>query len=51
MLRDPGFQVSALAGWAVAATALLRDSLVTGEVTGVRTFNVQRALPGPRGAA
>jgi len=38
MLRDPGFQVSALAGWAVAATALLRDSLVTGEVTGVRTF-------------
>jgi len=38
MLRDPGFQVGALAGWAVAATALIRDSLVNGEVAGVRTF-------------
>lgn len=38
MLRDPGFRVSALTGWAEAATARLRDSLVSGEVTGVRTF-------------
>jgi len=38
MLRDPGFRVSALASWAVAATGLLRDSLVSGDVTGVRTI-------------
>ncbi len=38
MLRDPGFRVSALTRWAVAATALLRDSLVSGDATGTRTF-------------
>jgi len=38
MLRDPGFRVAALAGWATAATALLRDSLISGDVTGTRTF-------------
>lgn len=38
MLRDPGFRVSALVDWAVAATALLRDSLISGDVTGPRAF-------------
>jgi hypothetical protein len=38
MLRDPGFRVGALVGWAVAATALLRDSVLSGDVTGTRTF-------------
>ena len=38
MLRDPGFRAGALAGWAVAAIALLRDSLVSGDATPARTF-------------
>jgi hypothetical protein len=38
MLRDPGFQVSVLTGWAVAAAGLLRDSLLTGDPTVARTF-------------
>jgi len=38
LLRDPGFQVSVLTGWAVAATALLRDSLLSGDPTVTRTF-------------
>jgi hypothetical protein len=38
MLRDPGFRVSVLTRWAVAATALLRDSLVSGDATGTRAF-------------
>jgi hypothetical protein len=37
-LRDPGFQVSVLTGWAVRATTLLRDSLLSGDATVTRTF-------------
>jgi hypothetical protein len=36
--RDPGFRVSALTDWAVAATALNCQSLVSGDATGPRTF-------------
>jgi hypothetical protein len=37
-LRDRGFQVSVLTGWAVAVTALLRDSLLSADPTVTRTF-------------
>jgi hypothetical protein len=37
-LHDPAFQISALTGWAVAATALICESLVSGEATPARTF-------------
>jgi hypothetical protein len=37
-LRDPGFQVSALTGWAVTATARLRDSVLSADPTVTRTF-------------
>jgi hypothetical protein len=37
-LRDPGFQVRVLTGWAVAATGRLRDSLLSGDATVTRTF-------------
>lgn len=36
--RDPGFRVSALTDWAVAATALNCQSLVSGDATCTRTF-------------
>jgi len=36
--RDPGFRATALTNWAVAATALLCQSLVTGEAIYARTF-------------
>jgi hypothetical protein len=36
--RDPGFRVTALAQWAVAATALNCQSLVSGDATCTRTF-------------
>jgi hypothetical protein len=36
--RDPGFRASALTDWAVAATALLRQSLVSGDPACARTF-------------
>jgi len=36
--RDPGFRAAALTDWAVAATALLCQSLVTGDPIYARTF-------------
>lgn len=36
--HDPGFRASALTDWAVAATALLCQSLVSGDATCARTF-------------
>jgi hypothetical protein len=36
--RDPGFRVSALTDWAVAATALNCQSLTSGDATCTRTF-------------
>lgn len=36
--RDPGFRVGSLADWAVAATALNCQSLVSGDATCTRTF-------------
>jgi hypothetical protein len=36
--RDPGFRISALTDWAVAATALNCQSLVSGDATCARTF-------------
>jgi hypothetical protein len=36
--RDPGFRAAALTDWAVAASALLCQSLVTGDATCTRTF-------------
>jgi hypothetical protein len=38
--RDPGFRPGALADWAIAATALLCQSLVDGDATCARTFMV-----------
>ncbi len=35
---DPGFRAAALTDWAVAASALLRQSLVNGDATCTRTF-------------
>jgi hypothetical protein len=36
--RDPGFRAAALTDWAVAATALLSQSVVTGDAMYARTF-------------
>jgi len=36
--RDPGFRARALADWAFAATALICQSLVSGDATPARTF-------------
>jgi hypothetical protein len=35
---DPGFKPATLTGWASAATALLRESLTSGDATPARTF-------------
>jgi hypothetical protein len=37
-IHDPGFNVAALTGWAMAVTGLLRESLVTGDAKPAQTF-------------